>query len=57
MPLPELETKLETSPDGPSQAGAQERLITYGPTENTETKTNPFLRFLTLVGGRTAVRT
>ena len=47
LPLPELEKKLGSSPDGLSQAEAQERLTQYGPNEIEEEKTNPFLKFLT----------
>ena len=51
LPLPELETKLGSSPDGLSQAEAQKRLTQYGPNEIEEKKTNPFLKFLTYFGG------
>jgi len=47
LPLPEVEKKLESSPDGLSQAEAQKRLTQYGPNEIEERKTNPFLKFLT----------
>ena len=40
LPLPELEKKLESSPDGLSQAEAQKRLTQYGPNEIEEKKTN-----------------
>jgi hypothetical protein len=33
LPLPEVEKKLGSSPDGLSQAGAQKRLAQYGPNE------------------------
>jgi hypothetical protein len=33
LPLPELQAKLESSPDGLSQAEAQKRLAQYGPNE------------------------
>jgi H+-transporting ATPase len=46
MPLPELQAKLESSPDGLSQAEAQKRLTQYGPNEIEERKTNPFRQFL-----------
>jgi H+-transporting ATPase len=46
LPLPEVEKKLESSPDGLTQAEAQKRLAQYGPNEIAEKKTNPFLKFL-----------
>ena len=45
--LPELQKKLGSSPDGLSQAEAQQRLTQYGLNEIEEKKTNPFLKFLT----------
>ncbi|MGB7433977.1 MAG: HAD-IC family P-type ATPase, partial [Candidatus Acidiferrum sp.] len=51
LPLPEVEKKLESSPDGLSQAEAQKRLTQYGPNEIEEKKTNPFLKFLTYFWG------
>jgi H+-transporting ATPase len=51
MPLPELQAKLGSSPDGLSQAEAQKRLTQYGPNEITEKKTNAFLKFLTYFWG------
>jgi H+-transporting ATPase len=51
LPMPELQAKLESSPDGLSQAEAQERLTKYGPNEIEEKKTNPFLKFLTYFWG------
>jgi len=51
LPLPEVEKKLESSPDGLSQAEAQKRLTQYGPNEIEERKTNPFLKFLTYFWG------
>src|SRR5271154_3561193 len=33
LPLPEVEKKLDTSPDGLTQAEAQKRLAQYGPNE------------------------
>jgi len=47
LPLPEVEKKLGSSPDGLSQAEAQKRLTQYGPNEIEEKTTNPFLKFLT----------
>ena len=46
LPLSQLQKKLRSSPDGLSQAEAQERLTQYGPNELEEKKTNPFLKFL-----------
>jgi len=51
LPLPELEKKLGSSPDGLSQAEAQKRLTQYGPNEIEEKKTNLFLKFLTYFWG------
>ena len=51
LPMPELEAKLGSSPDGLSQAEAQKRLTQYGPNEIEEKKTNPFLKFLTYFWG------
>jgi H+-transporting ATPase len=51
LPLPEVEKKLESSPDGLSQAEAQKRLTQYGPNEIEEKKTNPFLKFLAYFWG------
>lgn len=51
LPMPELEKKLESSPDGLSQAEAQKRLIQYGPNEIEEKKTNLFLKFLSYFWG------
>ena len=51
LPMAELETKLESSPEGLSQAEAQKRLAQYGPNEIEEKKTNAFLKFLTYFWG------
>jgi H+-transporting ATPase len=51
LPMPELQAKLGSSPDGLSQAEAQKRLTQYGPNEIEERKTNPFLKFLTYFWG------
>ena len=51
LPMPELEKRLGSSPDGLSQAEAQKRLAQYGPNEIEEKKTNPFLKFLTYFWG------
>jgi H+-transporting ATPase len=51
LPMPELQAKLGSSPDGLSQTEAQKRLTQYGPNEIEEKKTNPFLKFLTYFWG------
>ena len=51
LPMPEVEKKLGSSPDGLTQAEAQKRLTQYGPNEIKEEKTNPLLKFLTYFWG------
>lgn len=51
LALPELEKKLESSPNGLTQAEATKRLAQYGPNEIEEKKTNAFLKFLTYFWG------
>lgn len=51
LPMPEVEKKLGSSPDGLSQAEAQKRLAQYGPNEIEEKKINSFLKFLTYFWG------
>jgi len=51
LPMPEVEKKLNSSPDGLSQAEAQKRLTQDGPNEIKEEKTNPLLKFLTYFWG------
>ena len=51
LPLPELEQRLASSPEGLSQAEAQRRLTQYGPNEIEEKTTNPLLKFLTYFWG------
>jgi H+-transporting ATPase len=51
LPLPEVEKKLGSSPDGLTQAEAQKRLAQYGPNELEEKKTNPILKFLSYFWG------
>ncbi len=51
MPMSELQTKLESSPDGLTQAEAAKHLTQYGPNEIEEKKDNPFLKFLTYLWG------
>ena len=51
LPLPELEKKLGSAPDGLSQVEAQRRLAQYGYNEISEKRTNLFLKFLTYFWG------
>jgi H+-transporting ATPase len=51
MPMADLQAKLESSPDGLTQAEAAKRLAQYGPNELEEKKDNPFLKFLTYLWG------
>jgi H+-transporting ATPase len=51
LPLAELEKKLSSSPDGLTQAEAQNRLTRYGPNEIAEKKTNEILKFLSCFWG------
>ena len=51
LPLREVEKKLESSPDGLTQAEAQERLTQYGPNEIEEKKSNELLKFLSYFWG------
>jgi H+-transporting ATPase len=51
LSMPELQTKLGSSPDGLSQAEAQKRLTRYGANEIEEKEANPFLKFLTYFWG------
>ena len=46
LPVPEVERRLGSSPNGLSQAEAAKRLIQYGRNEIEEQKTNPLLKFL-----------
>ena len=46
LPLPEVEKRLESSPEGLSEAEAKKRLAQYGPNEIAEKKTNALLKFL-----------
>jgi H+-transporting ATPase len=46
LPLAEVEKKLESSPDGLTDAEAKKRLTQYGPNELVEKKTNLLLKFL-----------
>jgi H+-transporting ATPase len=51
LPMPEVQKKLGSSPDGLTQAEAQKRLAQYGPNEIEEKKTNPLLKFLSYFWG------
>jgi len=51
LPLPEVEKRLASTPDGLSQLEAQKRLIQYGPNEIEENKTNPLRQLLTYFWG------
>jgi H+-transporting ATPase len=51
LPMPELEKKLDSSPEGLTQAEAEKRLTQYGPNELQEKKTNPVLKFLSYFWG------
>ena len=51
LPLPQVEKKLGSTPNGITQAEAEKRLTQYGPNEIEEKKTNPFLKFLTYFWG------
>jgi len=51
IPLEELQTKLDVSPEGLDQAEVQNRLQLYGYNEISERKANPLLKFLTYFWG------
>ncbi len=51
LPLPGLEKRLESSPEGLTQAQATQRLAKEGSNEITEKKTNAFFTFLTYFWG------
>ena len=51
LPIPEVQKKLGSSPDGLTQAEAEKRLTQYGPNEIEEKKTNLFLKFLSYFWG------
>ena len=51
LPVTEVEKRLDSSPDGLTQAEAQKRLTQYGPNEIEERKSNAFLKFLTYFWG------
>ena len=49
--MADVEKKLQSSPDGLTDAEAKKRLTQYGPNEITEKKTNLFLKFLSYFWG------
>jgi H+-transporting ATPase len=51
LPLPDVEKKLASSPDGLTEAEAKKRLAQYGPNEIEEKKTNLLLKFLSYFWG------
>jgi H+-transporting ATPase len=51
LPLPQLEAKLSSGPEGITQAEAEKRLAQYGPNEIEEKKTNQILKFLSYLWG------
>ncbi len=51
LPMPELQAKLESSPDGLTAAESTKRLAQYGPNEIEEKAANPLLQFLTYFWG------
>jgi H+-transporting ATPase len=51
MPMADLRKLLNSSPEGLSQAEAEDRLAKYGPNELEEEKTNLLLKFLTYFWG------
>ena len=51
LPVPEVEKRLGSSPDGLTQAEAQERLARYGPNEIEDKKENPLLKLLAYFWG------
>ena len=55
LPMPELQKKLGSTPDGLSQAEAEKRLTQYGPNEITEKKTNQLLKVSLLFLGTHSV--
>jgi H+-transporting ATPase len=46
LPMPEVEKRLQSSPDGLAQAEAEKRLTKYGPNEIKEVKQNMLLKVL-----------
>ena len=51
LPMAEVQKKLDSTPDGLTEAEAKKRLAADGPNEIAEEKDNPFLKFLTYFWG------
>jgi H+-transporting ATPase len=51
LPMPELQAKLGSSPDGLTQAEVERRIAHYGYDEISEKKTNPFRKYLNNLWG------
>ncbi len=51
LPMAEVEKRLQSSPEGLTDAEAKKRLTQYGPNELTEKNPNPFLKFLSYFWG------
>ncbi len=51
MPMPDVEKKLQYSPDGLTDAEVKKRLTQYGPNEIVEKRTNLLLKFLSYFWG------
>jgi H+-transporting ATPase len=51
LPMPEVEKRLGSSPNGLTQAEAAKRLTQYGPNEIEEIRTNPLVKFLSYFWG------
>ncbi|WP_455388549.1 plasma-membrane proton-efflux P-type ATPase, partial [Petrachloros mirabilis] len=51
MSLPEMQVSLDTTPEGLTEAEAQQRLAQYGYNELAEKKTHPFMKFLSYFWG------
>ena len=51
LPMPDLQRRLGSSPEGLSQAEAQKRLLQYGPNAIEEQQTNAFIKFLSYFWG------
>jgi H+-transporting ATPase len=51
LPMAEVEKKLNSSPEGLTDAEAKKRLTQYGPNEIEEKRTNPLLKFLSYFWG------
>jgi H+-transporting ATPase len=51
LPLADLESRLDSSPNGLTAADAKQRLLKYGANELVEEKPNPVLQFLSYFWG------